>query len=142
MLIWTYLRGSACLEAILASKPLDFTARGLTYEGRLDCVLIWTYMRVRQIVCSARKGFYIRCEMSYIVSEMDDVDVFEASEPSQPSSKRRKLLYQETLACQANSVPPKKKQRTRWSQIGTRHSWRRCCLSRLLPGSREQQSHR
>ena len=77
-------------------------------QGRLDCVLMWTYLRVRQIVCSARKGFYIRCEMSYIVSEMDDVDVFEASEPSQPSSKRRKLLYQETLACQANSVPPQK----------------------------------
>ena len=44
--------------------------------------------------------------MSYIVSEMADVDVFEASEPSQPSSKRRKVLYQEleTFECQANSV--------------------------------------
>eukprot|EP00439_Symbiodinium_sp_Y106_P084756 s1633_g26.t1 len=37
---------------------------------------------------------------------MDDMDAFEASEPSQPSSKRRKLLYQEleTFECQANSV--------------------------------------
>ena len=34
------------------------------------------------------------------------MDIFEASEPSQPSRKRRKLLYQEleTFECQANSV--------------------------------------
>ena len=62
-------------------------------------MLGWTYLR----------GIWLRGHLDFTVrglTEMDDVDVFEASEPSQPSSKRRKLLYQEleTFECQANSV--------------------------------------
>ena len=68
-------------------------------------------MKAGSIVCSVGhlRGIWLRGHLDFTVrglTEMDDVDVFEASEPSQPSSKRRKLLYQEleTFECQANSV--------------------------------------